>query len=232
MNGNKMIRANSGAAPFGRGIRGGFGQPAAPAMPTAASRGNANDIGFGRMDPATTCGPFTGGAGIKGCGISNVPCGYQVLGAVLRDVPDATTAAGATYELEILAGRGFAFQPKFVYMFGIGAEPATSDFNCRFEIRNIQVMEGPQLIQAFGGAGPSAGLAPTTGAFSVLSDAYNNWDQAVPVSWDTFGAVSGQGIKFFFAPLADVAQDIHVIMWGDAADPSLVGQCLVSQACS
>ena len=227
---NKMIR--SGGNGLGPGLRGGFGQPMPTSGRTGASRGTANDTGFGRMNPSTTCGPFTGGAGIMGCGISNVPCGYQVLGAVIRDVPDATTAAGGAYELEILAGRGYAFQPKFVYMFGIGAEPSTSDLNTRFEIRNVQVMEQPQLIQAFGGTGPSAGPAPTTGQFAVLSDAYNNWDQAVPVSWDTFGAVSGQGIRFTFAPLADVAQDIHVIMWGDAADPSLVGQCLVSQACT
>jgi len=210
--------------------RGAFGQAA---MPTTAGPGRipgqAQDQGFGSMNPRGNCGPVVGNAGVPGCGISNVPCGYQVLSGVIRDVPAAAAGGvGQLVTLGMLAGRALAFQPKFVYMFGVGAEPDTSELNTRFEIRDIRVMSNTQLIQPFS---QFTTTAPTAGAYSILSDAYNRWDEAVPVSWDTFGPNPGQGIDFDFVSLSDVVQDIHVIMWGDAADPSTVGQCLTSMAC-
>lgn len=200
-------------------------------LPARAQMGQAmpasrNGNGAGMNDPRSTCGPIVGNAGIKGCGIGDVPCGYQVLAAVIRDVPAAPAGGiGPTVTLAMQAGRALAFQPKYVYMFGVGAEPDTSELNTRFELQGVTVMTNQQLIQE---AGPTE---DGSGVYSVLSDAYNRPDHPVPVSWATFGDNNGQSIRFQFASLSDVVQDIHVILWGDAADPSLVGQCLTSVAC-
>jgi len=211
--------------------RGQFGQTA-PARTNAGTQMAMPPMGNGGgCVPIPTCGPtfynLPGNAGIPGCDVSTLcgtECHYQILGRVIRDVPacEGDALTGPLVSLEMSALRAGAFKPRYVYMFGIGSECSNSTENARFELAAVEVQGMPQLIATQGDSNP-ASPAVDGGNYAVLSDAFVRPDHPLPVSWATFGTDSGQRISFSFRSLVDFEQDIYVVMWGDAADSSMVG---------
>lgn len=162
---------------------------------------------------STSVVPVIGNAGLPGCGTGSLPGTECHLKVVFRNSGEEGTAAGASQEVEVLAGRGGAFKPRSVYMVGIGVDDPS--LNVRFEILNITIMGLPQLINYNG-----AGVYEERG----LTDFFNLQCMPQPVDWQVFGSSQGQGLAVAVRNLEAFAARFYIAIWGDAADCSLVGK--------
>jgi hypothetical protein len=168
--------------------------------------------------PGSGCNPsitpsVIGNAGLPGCGTQSLPGTECQLKLVFRNSGSTGIAAGATADVEVLAGRGGAFKPRAVYMVGIGE--ADSSINVRFEILNVTVMGNPQLI-SYNGVG--------TYEERGITDFFNLQCMPQPVDWTVFGSSQGQGLAITVRNLGSVAARFYIAVWGDAADCGLVGR--------
>lgn len=187
-----------------------------PQVGAAGQYGAAQTSGFpyfpATQDCAQACEPtVVGNAGVPGCGTGTIPGTECSLKILFRN--SETVAAGATADVEALAGRGGAFKPRAVYMVGIGAED--SALNVRFEILNITVLGNPQLI-TFDGA--------TNAANRGITDFFNLQCAPQPVDWATIGSSQGQGLLVSIRNTGTVDAILYIAIWGDGASTGLVGK--------
>jgi hypothetical protein len=158
-----------------------------------------------------------GNAGIPGCGTgtsAGSECGLQILPFRSALIPAGT----AGVNLNISALRAGAFKPRAWYVFGIGATPATSGTNVRFEITELTVQGIPQFISTSSTTPVGAGAGNT-----CLSDSFLKPDKPVPVSFMVFGSDQGQTLDVTVSNLGNIDAYCYVTLWGDAAEVAAVG---------
>ena len=157
-----------------------------------------------------------GDAGIPGCGTGTVAgseCGLQIL-----PYRSETVAPGNTANLRIGALRAGAFKARAWYMFGIGNGAANSATNVRFEVTEVTVQGIPQFISTSANV-PAAGAQGNV----CLSDSFLRQDKPMPVSFMVFGTDQGQTLDVTVRNIGNIAADLYVTLWGDAAEVSAVG---------
>lgn len=132
-----------------------------------------------------------------------IPNQHKMLFRCIENLPGYSHSS-----VEILAGKVDAFKP-----FNVEIKATNIDGETKYvEILNVTVMGNPQLLN-FDGV-----------TYSQNRGSSKIFENGLPVTWQTFGGSSGQGLHFTFRNPNDCDVNISVLITGSENDSTLIGR--------